>query len=232
MIKNLLFALLILISGGLLHAGVTVADKNYEYNLLTSKWDLYPSTAFFNAVAVATSSLPSGSSNFIQNVGTSSAPVFNVSSGTAINFNASTVTTQNLIVNDQVILATVTAHTFRGVEIFVSTINGASPLNVQGINRLNFGDGSNQYTAAVITSTANLIVNTDVYEPKQVNISSATLAELSVTTGVIKLVSAPIEMNGNVHYFSKDKLSYVYFDEVNRWMRYYLEGLEAYRIEK
>jgi len=232
MIKNLLFALLILISGGFLHAGVTVADKNYEYNLLTSKWDLYPSTAFFNAVAVATSSLPSGSSNFIQNVGTSSAPVFNVSSGTAINFNASTVTTQNLIVNDQVILATITAHTFRGAEIFVSTINGASPLHVQGIGALTFGDGSNQYTAAVITSTANLIVNTDVYEPKQVNIASATVSELSVTTGAIKLVSAPIEMNGNVHYLSKDKLSYVYFDEVNRWMRYYLEGLEAYRIEK
>jgi len=232
MIKNLLFALLIVISGGLLHAGVTVAEKNYEYNLITSKWDLYPSTAFFNAVAIATSSLPSGSSNFIQNVGASSAPVFNVSSGTAINFNASTITTQNLYVQDQVILATITAHTFRGVEIFVSTINGASPLNVQGINRLNFDDGTNQFTAAVITSTANLIVNTDVYESKQINISSATVAELSVTTGAIKMVSAPIEMNGNITYLSRDKQSYFYFDEVNRWMRYYLEGLEAYRIEK
>lgn len=232
MIKNSLCALLILISGGFLHAGVTVADKNYEYNLITSKWDLYPSTAFFNAVAIATSSLPSGSSNFIQNVGSSTAPVFNVSSGTAVNFNASTITTQNLIVADQVILATVTAHTFRGVEIFVSTINGASPLNVQGINRLNFGDGTNQFTAAVITSTANLIVNTDIYEPKQINISSATLSELTISTGAIKMAAAPIEMNGNIHYLSKDKLSYVYFDEVNRWMRYYLEGLEAYRIEK
>ena len=232
MIKNLLCALLIVISGGLLHAGVTVADKNYEYNLLTSKWDLYPSTAFFASVSASTSGLVGGDTHYIRNDGTGAAQIFNVSSGTAINFNASTVTTQNLIVNDQVILATVTAHTFRGVEIFVSTINGASPLNVQGINRLNFGDGTNQFTAAVITSTANLIVNTDIYEQKQINISSATVSELSITTGAIKLVSAPIEMNGNIHYLSKDKLSYVYFDEVNRWMRYYLEGLEAYRIEK
>jgi hypothetical protein len=232
MIKNLLCALLILISGGYLHAGVTVADKNYEYNLITSKWDLYPSSGFFAAVAAATSTIPSGSTNYILNYGTGAAQIFNVSSGTAINFNASTITTQNLIVADQVILATVTAHTFRGVEIFVSTINGASPLNVQGINRLNFGDGSNQYTAAIITSTANIIVNTDVYEPKQVNIASATVSELSVTTGAIKMVAAPIEMNGNIHYLSKDKQSYFYFDEVNRWMRYYLEGLEAYRIEK
>lgn len=91
---------------------------------------------------------------------------------------------------------------------------------------------SNTVTLPVILDTSTVIMNTASFENKQTNISSATVAELSVTTGAIKLAQANIEMNGNIQYLSKDKQSYIFFDEVNRWVRYYLEGVEAYRIEK
>jgi len=118
---------------------------------------------------------------------------------------------------------------FGGKYYDFNVFTGKQDLYVDSFSQLK--DSGSVIVPAVVDTTT-VIMNTPIYEPKQFNVTSGTVSELNVSTGAIKLAQANLEMNGNIQYLSKDKHTYVYFDEVNRWIRYYIESIEAYRIEK
>ena len=113
---------------------------------------------------------------------------------------------QSIDVSSAVFGATITAHTGRFQEIFTSTVVGGSPLTVNGIKALNFGDGSQQFTAAV---TANF--------------SSVTIGELYISTSMT--------MQNNKLFYDSDKNSYTFYDAALNSVRHFLDGLEMFRLK-
>ena len=212
LIKFGTIALLILTLKPMLHS----ADL-YKINRITGKMDLYHTDSEINLIG--------GSTNFIQNRRTlQSGTTFFVSSGT--------------VGEVSMFQSTIQANTGKFQEIFTSTIHSNSPLTIIADGEPFKFKNLGSTPTFIIPAGATIVQETSpnvfatVINSSIINVSSASMSNVTITSGSINMVNSSIYMDGNgEHCYDPSNTTCVRWDEANKWLRHYLLGVEMYRLE-